>query len=149
MQLLHNVAKFTKETKDLKSIYTTYVRPVLEQSSVVWHSSLSSENCENLERVQRSAIRLIMGRKNFNYIESLKLPTLQDRRSKLCYNFAKRATLNWKANKMFPIRKEKRENKRRFTEKYHVNKAKTKRYQQSAIPFLQKLLNEKHKLNTT
>ena len=53
MQFLHNVAKFTKETKDLKSIYITYIRPVLEQSSIVWHSSLTKENCDNLERVQR------------------------------------------------------------------------------------------------
>ena len=48
---------------------------------------------------------------------------------------------------MFPIRKEKRDYKRRFPEKYHVNKAKTKIYQQSAIPFLQKLLNKNHRSN--
>ena len=86
-----------------------------------------------------------MGRQNFIYIgslEKLKLTTLEDRRTTQSYNFAKRATLNRKTNKMFPNRKEKRENKRRFTKKYHVNKAKTKRYQQSAIPFLQKLLNK-------
>ena len=48
---------------------------------------------------------------------------------------------------MFPIRKEKRDYKRRFPEKYHVNKAKTKIYQLSAIPFLQKLLNKKQRSN--
>ena len=49
---------------------------------------------------------------------------------------------------MFPLRKENRNDKRRFTEKYIVNKANTKRYQQSTIPFLQKLLNENQKLNS-
>ena len=70
---------------------------MLEQSSVVWHSSLSRENCDNLERVQRSGIRLIMGRKNFNYIESLeklKITTLEDKRTTISYNFAKRTTVN-------------------------------------------------------
>jgi hypothetical protein len=62
MQLLHSVAKFTNQTKDLKTIYTTYIRPVLEQSAVVWHSSLTNENCKDLERVQRSAVRVIIGK---------------------------------------------------------------------------------------
>ena len=60
-----------------------------------------------------------MSRYNFNFIESLEkheLTILEDRRTTLSYNFAKRATLNRKTNKMFPIRKEKRENTRRFTE---------------------------------
>ena len=148
MQLLHNVAKFTKETTDLKSIYITYIRPVLEQSSIVWHSSLTKENCDNLERVQRSAIRLIMGRKNFNYKESLlklNLTSLEERRTSLCLNFAKRATMNNRTKKMFPLRKEQRTNTRRFTEKFIVKKARTKIYQQSTIPFLQNLLNENYK----
>ena len=152
MQLLHNVAKFTKARADLKSIYTTYIRPVLEQSSVVWHSSISRENCLSLERVQRSAVRLIIGGKNFDYQASLKklqLSSLEERRTKLCLNFAKGATLNSRTNQMFPIRKEIRKNRRRFTEKYFVNKAKTKRYQQSAIPFLQNLLNKNYRENTT
>ena len=64
MQLLHNVAKFTHKKEHLKSIYTTYIRPVLEQSSVVWHSSLTLENAYDLERVQKAAVRLIMGAKH-------------------------------------------------------------------------------------
>ena len=54
MQLLHNVAKYTKESKYLITIFVTYISPVLEQSSVVWHSSLTKEYIEGLERVQRS-----------------------------------------------------------------------------------------------
>ena len=44
MQLLHKAANFTNESRDLKSIYLTFIRPALEQSAVVWHSSLSEEN---------------------------------------------------------------------------------------------------------
>ena len=71
MQLLHNVAKFTTQTAHLKSIYTTYIRPVLEQSSVVWHSTLTLENSLDLERVQKAAVRLIMGSKHNSYESSL------------------------------------------------------------------------------
>ena len=56
MQLLHNVAKFSTYKKDLKCMYISFIRPILEQSTGVWHSSLSNENSNNLERVQKAAI---------------------------------------------------------------------------------------------
>ena len=40
MQLLHGTSQFTKTKNDLRGIYLTYIRPVLEQSATVWHSSL-------------------------------------------------------------------------------------------------------------
>ena len=40
MKLLNTAAGFTKSRQDLKSIYLTFIRSVLEQSAVVWHSSL-------------------------------------------------------------------------------------------------------------
>ena len=62
MLLLQNAAKFTKESSDLKSIYLTFIRTVLEQSALVWHSSLSKESMNALERIQKSAVRLIMAK---------------------------------------------------------------------------------------
>ena len=59
MQLLHRAASFTSNTQDLKAIYLTYIRSILEQSAVVWHSSLTSKNRRDLERVQKAAIRVI------------------------------------------------------------------------------------------
>ena len=53
MQLLYSAAKFTKNKKDLKHIYITFIRPVLEQSAPVWHSSLTEENSRDIERVQK------------------------------------------------------------------------------------------------
>ena len=61
MQLLHRVAQFTKTKNDLRSIYLTYIRPVLEQSATVWHSSITEENAADLCRVQKAALRIIMG----------------------------------------------------------------------------------------
>ena len=72
MQLLYNAAKFTKKTNDLKTIYKTSIRPVLEQSAVVWHSSLTEENSADLERVQKSAVRVMMGKQHINFESSLR-----------------------------------------------------------------------------
>ena len=43
---------------------------------------------------------------------------------------------------MFPLNVKNTELKIRFKETYKVNKANTERYKQSAIPYLQNLLNE-------
>ena len=64
MQLLHKVAGFGAPFEDLKTIYVLFVRSILEQSATVWHSSLTEENKADLERVQKSAIKVIL---NYEY----------------------------------------------------------------------------------
>ena len=41
MQLLNSAASFTSKRNDLKNIYLTFIRSIVEQSAVVWHSSLT------------------------------------------------------------------------------------------------------------
>ena len=85
IELLRNAANFTKETSDLKTIYITFIRPVLEQSAPVWHSSLTAENASDLERIQKAAVHLIMGIRYEDYhssLKKLKLETLVERRRK-------------------------------------------------------------------
>ena len=55
MVLLRKLTQFAVPREDLKTIYIAYVRSILEQSAVVWHSALSVENRQDLERVQKSA----------------------------------------------------------------------------------------------
>ena len=74
-------------TKDLEDIYVTYVRSILEQSCVVWNSSLTQENIQDLERVQKAAVRVMLGQKYTNYedgLEQLNLKKLSERRNELC-----------------------------------------------------------------
>ena len=46
MQILRKASEFTYNLKDRRQIYILYVRSILEQSCVVWNSSLSEENIE-------------------------------------------------------------------------------------------------------
>ena len=61
MQLLREVARFSPPIDDLKTIYFLFVRSLLEQSATVWHSGLTEENSNDLERIQKSAVRIILG----------------------------------------------------------------------------------------
>ena len=55
------------------------------------HSSLTAENALDLERVQKTAIRLILGEKYENYEDWLlkaNLDSLREKRDTLCKTFA-------------------------------------------------------------
>ena len=64
-------------------IYTSYIRSILEQSCTVWHSSLTQENTEDLERTQKSFAKLVLREKYKDYksaLDILGLETLAERR---------------------------------------------------------------------
>ena len=67
LELLRKVSEFSSSIDDKREIYILYIRSVLEQSSVVWHSSLNNEDVDDLEKVQKAAVRLILGDKCENY----------------------------------------------------------------------------------
>ena len=92
MQLLHKVASFGTPMEDFKIIYILFIRSILEQSATVWHSSLTEENKSNLERVQKSAIKVILQEKYKGYQNGLALLDIEDlesRRKSLCLELAK------------------------------------------------------------
>ena len=118
----------------------------MEQSCVVWNSSITEENCNDLERIQKAALRIIMGKNYINYKNALlkaDLEPLKIRRDKLCKTFAEKCLQSEHEStiKMFPRNKRKHIMKIRESEKFQTNYANTTRFQQSSIPFMQRLLN--------
>ena len=56
---------------------------------MVWHSGLTDKNKRNLERVQKSALKIILKEKYIDYKNALsvmKMDSLEVRREKLCLN---------------------------------------------------------------
>ena len=121
MKLLNIAAGFTKSKEDLKSIYKTFIRSVLEQSAVVWHSSLKQKNRNDLERVQKAAVRSIMDNDYTTYenaLHELKMERLEKRREILCLRFAKKCLKNEKVKQIFELNKSKHHMKKRISRKY-------------------------------
>ena len=136
----------TQAREDLLNIYVLYIRSILEQSCQVWHSSLTLENLQNLERVQKNALKIILKDEYQDYENALTVSGLQslfDRRKELCFRFAKSCVKNDLTKSMFPLNEasEMCEIKTRHREKFKVTHCKTKRLQNSAIPYMQNLLN--------
>ena len=86
MEMLRELSSYNPTIEDMKHIYILYIRSVWEQSCVVWHSALTEENSNALERVQKCALKLILGNKYENYEKPLgivNLETLKERRERL------------------------------------------------------------------
>ena len=147
MSFLHKLSKFTNNKQDLKKIYILQIRSKLEQSCVLWHSSITQKCEENLERVQKSALRIILGVQYLNYenaLRVLKLQSLKERRNALCLKFAQKCLMVPKLKEMFPRNQQNHDMGKRRVESFQVKRALTERLRRSAIPHMQRLLNEEN-----
>ena len=145
MKYLHSGRKFFHDKKILKQIYLTWIRNNLEYGVAVWNSSLTNENILKLERLQKAAVRVIMGNSYSTYeegLEKLKLDKLSVRREKLCLRFAKNSLKLEQFSKLFPVNESEHAMKNRNSNMYIVKQHLTERYRKSTIPYLQRLLNQ-------
>ena len=106
MIILHRFYSFNVATEDLVLICILYIRSLLEQNVAVWNYAITQEECEDIERVQKVAVKTILKDDYSNYEEALTLvglEKLQVRRRQLCLIFAKKCWKNEKTAAMFPV----------------------------------------------
>ena len=135
-------------------IFSLFVRSYTEYCSVAWHDSLTQDQTNAIERLQIVALKIILGvdcpRKpdgHFDYPEALrfcKLKSLFDRREARTLAFGKKSLKHSGLKRLFPLKEdilEDQPNLRRH-EKFQVNFARTSSYKNSAIPSIQRRLNQ-------
>ena len=129
----------------IKKFSGSQVRGKLEQSAVVWHSSLTQRNESDIERVQRSALKIILKESYNSYQDALKtlnLQTLKERKEYLCLKFAKNCLKIEKFRRFFPVNKKLHTMSTRCSERFALTKGSSSRYVNSAIPNMIRLLND-------
>ena len=144
MIMLHNLFDFGMSEDEMIEICILYIRSVVECSAVAWHSELTAADRLSIERVQKVALRIILKEGYEDYEHALEvsgLTSLNDRRTKLCKQFATKCTKSLKTCHMFPLNPRSTSLDTRHTEKFYVQHAKTGRLKNSAIPYMQRLLN--------
>ena len=107
-------------------------------------SSLTKKNSDDLERVQKSAIRIILGKPYESYSQTLKelvIMRLSERREIICLKFAKNSLRLDNFKRLFPEHAKLHNMKTRKNKKYEVSKCYGKRFEVSPIPSMQKMLN--------
>ena len=131
--------------EDLLDIYKLFIRSVTEYCSVVFHSRLTQEQSEKLERIQKACLRVILGDMYLDYTSALEmtgLETLVSRRIKRCLDFSKKCIKHPRNSRLFPIAENNSTYNVRRKDMFKVNFARTSSYQNSTIPFCQRLLNK-------
>ena len=104
------------------------MRSHLEYGVNVWSSGLTKHQSFNIERVQKSSMKVIFGKFFKNYKSALKdlnLDTLETRRRKLNLNFVKKSLKLKNMQNLFPLKTSIHTMQKRNDNKYVINKANT------------------------
>ena len=130
---------------DLVLIFTMYIRPLLEFAAPVWSPGLTVSQSDQIERVQRRALKMICWPESDSYrvlLQRFNLETLCDRRTLILTQFAKSLLLSDRHRHLLPqTRFDLTGLNLRNSQILHMPQTRTQRYRQSSIPSLIRLLN--------
>ena len=142
--MLRTLKRFKLPLNDLVIVYIGYIRPILEYCTPLFHSNLTCKQTDDIERIQKRACKIILGPDYTSYDEALKtcnLVALKERREKLCFDFALSLEKHEHCSLRLPDQRSVNFNLRNV-QKYSQFNCKTSRFQNSALPYFVRILNE-------
>ena len=167
---LSKMKSFGATRDDLVKIWTTILRPCAEYASPVWHPGLTLSETKDLEKLQKTALAIILGRCYINsrpyykvdnttktYDEALNilgLESLKQRREDLITKFAKDILKSSVHRSMLPCEKSSVNTRQRLllpenpsTNKKEIvvlkeTKPGSMRYENSPIPYMTRTINK-------
>ena len=141
--MLRMLKRHNLPRRDLITVYTCYIRPITEYAAPVWNGAITENQKLRLERIQRRALRIIFGRDYSTYNNVLlqcNLQSLDDRRQSLCVSFIEKNMRNTNQFQQYLPPANNTRTLRRGN-KIPELRCKTKRMQNSSIPYLVHLHN--------
>ena len=127
---------------DLITLYKSFIRPLMEYAAPVWNGALTQHQVTRLERVQKRALRIILGAEYLSYTQALShfnLDSLAIRRDQISSSFFKKTLDHTDLfREFFPP-----QHTRMLRNKPAIPEicCRTKRYSTSALPTLIRLHN--------
>ena len=121
--------------KDLVTFYTTCIRPITEYACPVFHNKLPRYLSDDLERIQKRALRIIFPQSSYaEALELCSLPSLYDRRESLTTKLFEEicCDTNHKLHHLLPEFNRSSVDLRK-TRKFNVPRCKTNRLKNSFI----------------
>ena len=77
LYLLSRLRRAGLPRSDLITVYYGYIRPTLEYATPCWNAGLTKRQSDGIERIQKRACRIIMGRQYLSYSDGLVILDLQ------------------------------------------------------------------------
>ena len=142
--VLYHLRRAGFSEKELAKVYRTCLLPVLDYCSVVYHSMMTDEQDQKVERLQASALRCIYGYET-SYARMRELAgveTLRERRITACDKFAKKCLSVPRFAAWFPYKQAGRPGSRRG-EEFKEEIARCNRLLNSPIFYMRRRLNGK------
>ena len=125
-------------------LYCLLLRPVIESNSVVYHSMLNRSQANDIEKLQKKVLRLCYG--NFmshpNLCEEKSVETMEERRSNAIRKFTSNVMKNDRFANKWLVRREEVHVNLRDRRPLIENAARTSRYLNSPLLFIQKTAND-------
>ena len=144
--MLSRLKAFNVSRQDLVKIWTCFIRPSTEYVAPLWHSSLSVKDKMKIERLQKRALRIIMGTDYPGYelaLQALNLPSLKDRREQLTSKFANSVLKSQRHRNLLPP---KRNNvpaiRGNACNQLIETKCNRQRYFKTTVPYCTRLINK-------
>ena len=140
--MLRHLKKLGFNEPELLKVYTSHIRPSADYCDVVYHSSLTDDLDERLERAQVGALRAIYSYKlsGRKLRELANVDTLRERRIKHCDKFAQKCADSDRFKSWFPL---KTARSARGGEKYVESYARCDRLLNSPLFYMRRRLNGK------
>ena len=143
MWILKRLAEMGVRKEDLVMTFQSRIRTHVEQNTPLYNFAISQKLSLLIEKVQKSCVYIMLGKHaTSNYSQNLSmlnLKPLDERRMKLCNNFAKKTIKHTVHSKMFTLSKR---TGTRSKPKVIIPSAKTRRYDSSSIPSLARIINK-------
>ena len=137
--MIRNLKKHGACKDDLLDVYMKQCRCVLELAAPVWSPGITESESRQIERVQKAAFAIILGKKYISYSQALvdlKMESLVVRRKSLCVSFARKSQQHEKFKNWFQSSDELTQTT------FQPVPFRTKRYKNSPLPYLTNLLND-------
>ena len=142
--IVKRLKKLGANQDDLKDIYCKQVRSILEFGVPAWNYGITKQQSNDIERVQKAFLYIVLGNRYSNYntaLDTIGLETLEQRRMKLCENFAQNAVKDPKHKHWFEEYKQCGAKTRSEKTQYITPLYRLERFHKSPIPYLTEILN--------
>ena len=143
MWVLRRLKRLDVNEDFLIDVYKKEIRSVMEIAVPAWHSGLTDSQSNEIERIQKIAMAIILGKwyPSEQARSILGLEPLATRRETLCQRFAKKTLKSRHAN-IFEKKTDSLRYNLRFKQQFVEPKCNTQRFYDSPINFLTRILNQ-------